>query len=293
MLAFVFPGQGSQHPGMGGDLFDRVKEFVTLEQDIDAVLGYSVRELCLHSAGDQLKKTQYTQPCLYVVNALRYYAERSRNVHPDCVAGHSLGEYNALHAAGAFDFFTGLRLVQYRGQLMGRMGNGKMAAVVGLSADTIRRTLDAHGLTSLDIANYNTHTQFVISGPESDIAAARLPLESAGASLYVPLPVSGAFHSRYMRTAREEFQRFLGTFAFSEPEMPVVSNVTGQFYPARNGDEATKALLAAQISEPVKWEQGVCTLLDSGVKTFAELGPGSVLSRLIQQIQTYRSSAVL
>src|SRR3954452_21537571 len=137
MNVFVFPGQGSQKRGMGQDLFNEVPEFLSAEQEIDALLGYSVRKLCLEDGDKQLSQTQYTQPCLYVVNALHYYKAVADGARPEYLAGHSLGEYNALMAAGAFDFMTGLRLVQRRGELMAGAKNGAMAAVIGLSSEAV------------------------------------------------------------------------------------------------------------------------------------------------------------
>src|SRR5207244_4392938 len=137
MIALVFPGQGSQKRGMGQGLFDEVPEYAAFEKDVDAILGYSMRKLCLEDAENRVKETQFTQPSLYVVNALHYYKAAAEGTRPDYLAGHSLGEYNALLAAGVFDFLTGLRLVKKRGELMSRAKNGGMGAVIGLSASTI------------------------------------------------------------------------------------------------------------------------------------------------------------
>src|SRR5437764_5403869 len=137
MIAFVSPGQGSQKRGMGQNLFDEVPEYAAVENDVDAMLGYSMRKLCLEDPDNRLKETQFTQPSLYVVNALHHYKAVGQGTRPDYVAGHSLGEYNALLAAGVFDFLTGLRLVRKRGELMSQARNGGMGAVIGLSADAL------------------------------------------------------------------------------------------------------------------------------------------------------------
>src|SRR5258707_2702450 len=139
MIAFVFPGQGSQKRGMGQGLFDEVREYGAVEKDVDAILGYSLRKLCLEDADNRLKETQFTQPSLYVVNALHYYKAVSQGTHPAYLAGHSLGEYNALHAAGVFDFLTGLRLVKRRGELMSQARNGGKGAVIGVNAGTMTK----------------------------------------------------------------------------------------------------------------------------------------------------------
>lgn len=292
MQVFVFPGQGSQKKGMGQDLFDKVPEFLAVERDIDALLGYSVRSLCLEDPDKQLSQTQYTQPCLFVVNALHYYKAKAEGKQPSYLAGHSLGEYNALMAAGAFDFITGLRLVQKRGELMAMAKNGAMAAVIGLSPEKLTRLLAEHRLTALDVANYNSPTQTVISGLVEDIQRAGPLFEKAGAKLYMPLPVSAAFHSRYMAGAAEAFDNFLGTFEFRGLTVPVISNVTGQTYLADNTSQSVRSLLVKQIVRPVLWTQSIRFLLNKGASLFIEAGPGDVLTRLVGQIREAKSSVL-
>jgi malonyl CoA-acyl carrier protein transacylase len=285
MQVFVFPGQGSQKRGMGQNLFDEVPQFVSAEREIDALLGYSVRKLCLEDSGKQLGQTQYTQPSLYVVNALHYYKAMAGGGQPGYFAGHSLGEYNALMAAGAFDFVTGLRLVQKRGELMAKAKNGAMAAIIGLSPEAAVRIVAERRLTALDVANYNSPSQVVVSGLTEDVQRAGPLMEKAGAKLYMPLPVSAAFHSRYMADAAEAFDKFLDAFEFRSLTVPVVSNVTGQAYPPDSSGSSVKALLVKQIVRPVLWMQGIRFLLNKGASTFTETGPGDVLTRLIGQIR--------
>src|SRR5437764_11868745 len=201
MIAFVFPGQGSQKRGMGQGLFDDVREYAAVEKHVDTILGYSMRTLCLEDADNRLKETQFTQPGLYVVNALHYYKAVGEGARPAYLAGHSLGEYNALLAAGVFDFLTGLRLVKKRGELMSQAKNGGMGAVIGLGAGAISKVIQDSGLATLDVANFNTPSQTVVSGPVEDIKRAGSFFEKAGAQMYVPLQVSAAFHSRYMADA--------------------------------------------------------------------------------------------
>jgi malonyl CoA-acyl carrier protein transacylase len=270
---------------MGQDLFDEIPQFVSAEREVDELLGYSVRKLCLEDANKQLSQTQYTQPCLYVVNALHYYKAMADGEQPSYLAGHSLGEYNALMAAGAFDFMTGLRLVQKRGELMAEAKNGAMAAVVGLSPEAVMRLVAANRLTGLDLANYNSPLQTVVSGQAEDIQRAGPIMEQAGAKLYMPLPVSAAFHSRYMADAAEAFDKFLAGFEFRSLTVPVVSNVTGQAYPPDKTGSLVRSLLVKQIVRPVLWTQSVRFLLGKGASTFAETGPGEVLTRLIGQIR--------
>jgi malonyl CoA-acyl carrier protein transacylase len=290
MIAFVFPGQGSQKKGMGQGLFDEVPEYAAVERDVDALVGYSMRKLCLEDPDNLLKQTQFTQPSLYVVNALHYYKAVSQGTRPAWLAGHSLGEYNALLAAGAFDFLTGLRLVKKRGELMAQAKNGGMGAVIGLGASGIEKVLRENGLTSIDVANYNSPTQTVVSGPVEDIKRAGPFFENGGAQMYIPLPVSAAFHSRYMADAAKEFADFLAPISFSAPKTPVVANVTAQPYPADNAAEAVKSLLVKQITSPVRWTDSIRFLVAQGVTQFSETGPGNVLTRLVQQIQQQKDA---
>jgi malonyl CoA-acyl carrier protein transacylase len=285
MTTFVFPGQGSQKKGMGADLFDTVPEFAQAEQDINHVLGYSIRQLCLEDPGNQLKQTQYTQPALFIVNALHYYQAIRSGASPKHLAGHSLGEYNALHAAGAFDLFTGVQLVKRRGELMAQATNGGMAAVIGMAPEQVAKALADNRLMTIDVANFNSPSQTVVSGPVDDIKRAAPMFEKAGARMYVPLPVSAAFHSRYMAEAAASFEAFLAKFTFSSLKAPVIANVTGLPYPSGNTNLVIRSFLSKQITQSVLWTQSVCYLLQQGATEFIELGPGNVLTRLIQEIQ--------
>lgn len=286
MIAFVFPGQGSQKRGMGRILFDEVPEYAAIEKDVDALLGYSMRNLCIEDPHDQLKETRFTQTSLFVVNALHYHRAIRQGLRPSYLAGHSLGEYNALLAAGVFDFMTGLRLVKKRGELMGQARNGGMAAVIGLSASQILALIDGCGLkSSVDVANYNSPTQTVLSGPADEIKGLGPLFEKAGAKLYLPLSVSAAFHSRYMVPAAKSFAEFLGPISFVEPKIPVVANSTANVYPSTTSSESVRALLVDQITHAVQWTKSIQFLLQCGVTEFQEVGPGNVLMRLLHQIR--------
>ena len=282
--ACLFPGQGSQSKGMGAELFER---FADWREDADAVLGYSIRELCIDDPRGELGLTQFTQPALYVVNALMYRARiEDGGVRPAYVAGHSLGEYNALLAAGVFDFRTGLTMVKQRGELMGRVRGGGMAAVIGMEPARIEALLgESDAGHQLDIANLNSFDQTVIAGPSDAIAGVKPVFEAAGVRAYIPLKVSAPFHSRYMHAPQAEFASFLDQFTFGAPSIPVVANATAQPY----GADAVKPTLARQIGSAVRWLDSMIWLLDQGVTTFEEVGPGTVLAKLMVQIRKKRS----
>lgn len=279
MKAFIFPGQGSQKKGMGEELFDEFNELVS---KADTMLGYSVKELCLNDTHNSLNLTQFTQPALYIVNALIYYKKiKETKGKPDYVAGHSLGEYSALLASEAFDFETGLTLVQKRAELMGKAIGGGMAAIIGLDGEKIKETIEKKNLKNIYVANFNSPSQTVISGQKMDIDQVGDIFKEAGARLYIPLKVSGAFHSRFMETAKDEFEQFLQSFQFSDLTIPIISNVEARPYTK----EKIKQLLADQITHSVKWTESIRYLMGKGLNEFLEIGPGNVLTRLVGQIQ--------
>lgn len=279
MRTFVFPGQGSQKRGMGEGLFD---EYRDLTETADHILGYSIEELCLADPCERLNRTQYTQPALYVVNALSYLKHIGQTGQkPDYLAGHSLGEYCALFAAGVFDFETGLRLVEERGRLMSRATGGAMAAIVGMDESQVRRVIESNDLKNISIANYNSPSQLVIAGPEEDIQWAKALFEDSGARLYIILNVSGAFHTRHMMPATADFESFIGGFDFSDAAIPVLSNVTAR--PHEPGE--FKKNLVSQITSPVQWTDSIRYLMGVGEMSFEEIGPGNVLKNLVKKIQ--------
>lgn len=274
MTTFIFPGQGSQKKGMGGTLFD---EFPDYTQKADKILGYSIKTLCLEDPEGKLNKTDYTQPALYVVNALSYL---KKNKKPNFAAGHSLGEYNALFAANVFDFETGLQLVQKRGELMGQARDGGMAAVIGLKSPEVQTVLQQNNLSTLNISNFNTFTQNVISGPREDVINAQGIFEKAGA-MVIPLKVSGAFHSSLMQQAQNTFAEFIKQFKFASPQFPVIANINAKPYEADN----VQSNLALQITHPVMWTQSIEYLLKQNEKDFEEIGGSNILMGMIQRIQ--------
>lgn len=279
MLTYIFPGQGSQMKGMGKALFG---EFEELTAAADALLGYSVQELCIQDAKQLLSCTQYTQPALYVVNALSYLKKvKESGCLSDYVAGHSLGEYNALFAAGAFDFITGLKLVQKRGEFMSLATGGGMAAVIGLNEAEIAEILQANQLQQIDIANYNSPLQIVISGRSDDITSAERVFEqNTGVKAFIRLKTSGAFHSRYMEPAAKVFSEVVNCCSFAELKIPVIANVDAKPY----RQEAIKQNLIRQITRPVRWTESIRYLQAKGNMEFEEIGHGKVLTGLVQRI---------
>lgn len=277
---YVFPGQGSQQRGMGEQLFPL---FPDLLEQAEQCLGYSLRELCLHDPQQVLQQTEYTQPALYTVSCLQYLQRRAQGgPPPDWLAGHSLGEYCALFAAGAFDFLTGLRLVQRRGQIMSRAPQGAMLAVLELEVEKIQNILARHGGQGIDLANINSGRQVILSGLRADIQAPDLhaALTSFGAKL-IPLRVSAAFHSRYMRAAAQEYAQFLQEFTFHTLQLPVLANYNARPYPRQGYTD----LMALQIDHPVQWYETISWLLQQGAQHFEEIGPGTVLRKLCDNIR--------
>jgi trans-AT polyketide synthase/acyltransferase/oxidoreductase domain-containing protein len=282
-LAYLFPGQGSQVKGMGADLFDRFSDWTSTA---DATLGYSIRQLCVEDPRGELGRTAFTQPALYVVGAMTHRARvEDGGPAPAFLAGHSLGEYCALFAAGVFDFETGLRLVKRRGELMSQMSGGGMTAVIGLAPARIREILEASDAgRRVDVANFNAPDQTVIAGPTADLTAVQPALESAGARAVIPLKVSAPFHSRYMADAMATFDASLAGVAFAPPAVPVIANVTARPYPS--DPAAMRDTLARQIGSSVQWLDSMRYLVDQGVTEIEELGPGTVLKKLFARIKT-------
>jgi malonyl CoA-acyl carrier protein transacylase len=268
---------------MGADLFDRFPDWTSAA---DATLGYSIRELCVDDPRNELVLTNFTQPALFTVNAMMHRARLEDGAAaPVFAAGHSLGEYNALLAAGVFDFATGLALVKRRGALMSEVRGGGMSAVIGLKPDAIEAVLTASEPgRRLDVANFNSFDQTVIAGPKPDLEAVEAPLGAAGARGCIALNVSAPFHSRYMRPSQDEFTTFLAGFTLAAPAIQVVANATGRPY----DPHAVRETLARQIGSSVRWLDSMLFLMDQPGAEFDEVGPGTVLTKILAQIRKKR-----
>ncbi|WSF00980.1 ACP S-malonyltransferase [Streptomyces microflavus] len=272
---------------MGRNLFGR---FPDLPRRADRVLGYPIEELCLENPERRLSETVYAQPAIYVVNALHWSAAQEDLPPADFFAGHSLGEYSALFAAGAFDFETGLTLVRRRAELMGQVSGGAMAAVIGVSEQIVEETLKQHDATGVVIANYNAPEQFVLSGSREELVRIKPVFEKVeGVRGFVPVKVSGPFHAPAMAPAAARFRTLLAAVDVGELRTPVISNVTGR--PFGSDAQEVRALLAEQITEPVRWTDCIRYLRDAGVSAFTELGESKVLTSLIDRITIAQEAA--
>lgn len=287
-IAYLFPGQGSQSVGMGADLCAHSPAALQVFDEADEFLEMKLSTLCFYGPEDALRQTINTQPALFVTSVAALRAlEEAGAPRPQAVAGHSVGEYAALVAAGALDFATALRLVQRRAQEMLRAGEaapGAMAAVLGLpAADVEAACMDAQqaGAGVVQAANFNGGGQVVISGTPDGVAAASEAAKVRGAKRVVPLNVSGAFHSSLMRPAAEAMAHLLPGVTINNAALPIVANLTADY--ETTADEI-RANLAAQIDHPVRWEQSVVRLAQDGFDVFVEVGAGTVLTGLMKRL---------
>lgn len=284
-VAYVFPGQGAQVVGMGYDLYGNSSVAKAVFDEANSVLGFDLRGLCFQGPEEELRQTINAQPAILAVSVacLKVATELSgrRLVPPSYVAGHSLGEYTALVAAGVLDFADALRLVRERGRLMQEAGTkepGGMAAIIGLDEASVEQVCQQAGA---EIANLNSTEQIVISGRREAVTRALDLARALGAKRVVPLDVGGAFHSSLMEPTIEGMARALARFNFREPRVPIVVNSTAQ--PVTTAD-AVRAELMRQLCHCVHWQRSVEYMLRAGVSIFVEVGPGRVLSGLIKRI---------
>ena len=280
--AYIFPGQGAQFPGMAKELYDTNPTAREMLERANEILGFRITDIMFEGTPEELKETKVTQPAIFLHSVV--LATCLPDFAPDMVAGHSLGEFSALVAAGAMDFEEGLKLVSIRAQAMQKaceMNPGTMAAVIRLSADRIEEICASTEEGIVVAANYNCDDQIVISGEKAAVEAACIRLKEAGARRALVLPVGGAFHSPLMEPARAELAEGIEKAVFHTPICPVYQNVTA--LPATDPEEI-KGNLLAQLTSSVKWTQSVRNMIGDGADTFIELGPGQVLQGLVGKI---------
>lgn len=284
--AFIFPGQGAQSVGMGKDFYEAHAASREIIDSADRALGFPLSKLMFEGPDGELKKTFNTQPALLTASIAALTALREKGIEPDYVAGHSLGEYSALVAAGVLVFQDAVKIVRARGEFMEAVvpgGQGAMAAVLGADRSALEqlcRSVTEEGHL-VEMANINCPGQIVVSGTQEGVAAVGERVKEAGGKRAIPLEVSGPFHSSLMKEAAQKLAAKLEEAAFSEPAVPVVANVTAR--PAENADRI-RELLVEQVYSPVLWEDTVAYLIAEGVDTFVEIGPGNVLTGLVKKM---------
>lgn len=285
-IAFVFPGQGSQYVGMGRELAEKFPQAEAAFREADQTLGIPLTDLCWQGPEEELKITYNTQPALLAASIASFRVLREHGIKADFVAGHSLGEYSALVAAGALDYLEALSLVRFRGEAMTRAvpaGAGTMAAVLGMTAEQIQELCDkatALGLGVVEPANFNCPGQVVIAGNTPAVEKAVSMAKGMGAKRAVMLAVSGPFHSSLLGPAREAMGERLKKANVQDAQIPVAANVSARLIKSK--DEIVDAL-TNQVNSPVLWEDSIRTLAKAGVEIFVEVGPGRVLSGLIKK----------
>lgn len=282
-IAFLFPGQGAQAVGMGKDLYDNFEAAKSVYDIADSTLGKSISTICFEGPEEDLKQTVNTQPSIVTTSIAALEALKSElNITPDFVAGHSLGEYCAMYTAGVMSLETTLKAIQKRADLMGATKGGSMAAVLNASEEQLKAGLEEGSKVGyVDVANYNSPVQVVITGDSDAVKATSDYLLANGVRRVVPLAVSGAFHSKYMENAGNEFASFVSELELNDAKMPVITNVDAT--ETLKADDF-KSKMPKQISSSVHWTQTIQKMIEEGVDTFVEIGPGKVLAGLNKKI---------
>lgn len=279
--AFIFPGQGAQVVGMGKDFYEKYEESREIFDKASELLGFDMKELCFENEKD-INITEYTQPALLTVSVAILRVLEQKGIRPDVCAGLSLGEYCAMVASEVMSFEDAVKTVRQRGILMQEavpLGVGAMCAVLGLDGETVNKV--CQGVDDVYVANYNCPGQIVITGEKEAVERASEALKEAGARRIVPLKVSGPFHSAMLEQAGEALGEVLDAIEVKKPEIPYVTNVTAQYVTKA---EEVKPLLVKQVSSSVKWQQCVEAMIEDGVDTFVEIGPGKTLSGFMRKI---------
>ena len=291
MTGWLFPGQASQKVGMGLDLKENSEKARKYFEISNEIMECDIQSIIFDGPEEKLKRTEYTQPAIYIVSAIMGYLLIDKGLKPDALAGHSLGEYSALAIGGVFDFPTGLKLVKFRSENMAEAGKkekGSMAAIVGLDDDSVQKVCSSYdGTGTVVAANYNSPGQVVISGSPDAIQWAMSASKKAGARMAVELNVSGAFHSPLMSSARENLAEMINSLEISDSTFPVYTNVDAKPV-TRNKD--IKDSLIRQLESPVQWTKTILAMKKNGIKSFFEVGPGRVLQGLNKRIDRSISS---
>lgn len=284
-IAFLFPGQGAQAVGMGKDVAESSNSAKSVYETADSVLGKSVSTLCFEGPEDSLKQTVNTQPCIVTTSiALLEALKEGLDIVPDYVAGHSLGEYCAMYTSGVMSLENTLKAIQKRADLMSATKGGSMAAVLNASEEQLKSGLEEGSKVGyVDVANYNSPAQVVITGAEDAVKAASDYMVANGVRRVVPLAVSGAFHSKFMENAGKEFAEFVSNLDLNNASIPVITNVDAEI---TTNSEDFRVKMPKQIYSSVHWTQTIEKMIAEGVDTFVEIGPGKVLAGLNKKISS-------